>query len=900
MKGNLDRSTRTLLTIGCSLIALVVPAVAQAQGVPKEAVEDAAPAESEIVVTGSRVRGEAPVGATVTALGRAEIESSTAVTIDRVIREVPQVFDLGVSENSRGQSGGAGNITFGNSINLRGIGPNATLILVDGHRVTNNSRSIDPSTIPSLGVERIEIIADGASAIYGSDAVAGVVNIIPRRSLDGGEVFARAGVSSRGDFHEYTLGAALGKVFERGQIMVAYEHVERSNLSGDDRSFFTSDQRRFGGADYRIVRCTPGNINANGTTFAIPNSGVTQATASQLVAGTLNRCNELDNQDLIPRQNYDSVNGTGRYELTDWLDVFVDGFYSKRNFYRKSAFSNARVTVPQTNAFFVRPAGFTGTNYTLDYNFKNDLPSNDSSGFARSWQITPGIKIKLPGDWEAEALFGYGKTNDFSGSFFGVNNTALNAALASSNPATAFDPYGLGRTSQAVRDTIANQIFLAPTNGRLRIYEGRINGSLFTLPGGDIKLASGYERQEFTVALGSARGGPTTPIVFRNFGRKVNSVYAELFVPLFGKDNAIGGFQRLELNAAVRYDKYSDVGGTTNPKFGVNWVPINGVKLRGSYGTSFRAPTLPEIFGNSNNLFGQSYQNPAGGAPLQGFALSGPNLDLKPETATSWSVGADFDPTPKLRFGLTYFDIEYKNQVLANLSNLAILGTEAQYAGTGIILRGTDAATRVQQLLAQGVTLAAGSFPGGNPANVTLFVDGRSQNLGVSVTRGIDLVGNWRVDLSGDNVVSFNLSGTYLTKYRVALTPTAPLINRLDFIFNPLKFRARGSVTWDNGPFTARITASHVGGYFNNLTAGGQKVSSYTPVELGLTYRLGDKGGSGFFEKGLAFNIEVRNLFDVDPPYVNVAPSGNGSGGYDATASDPIGRFIAVSVRKSF
>lgn len=900
MTGNLHRSARTILNMGCSVVALAMPVMAQAQDVPQEAAEEAAPTNSEIIVTGSRVRGEAPVGATVTALGRKEIETSTAVTVDRMIREVPQVFDLGVSENSRGQSGGSGNITYGNSVNLRGIGPYATLILVDGHRVTNNSRSIDPSTIPSLGVERIEIIADGASAIYGSDAVAGVVNIIPRRSLDGGEVFGRAGVSSRGDFHEYTLGAALGKVFDRGQIMVAYEHVERSSLSGDDRDFFTSDQRASGGGDYRIVRCAPGNINANGTTYAIPDRGVTQAIAGQLNAGSLNTCDELDNQDLIPRQTYDSVNSTGRLELTDWLDVFYDGFYSKRSFYRTSAFSNARLTVPQTNAFFVRPAGFTGTSYTLDYNFRNDLPTNDSSGYARSWQFTPGIKVKLPANWEAEALFGYGKTNDFSGSYFGVNNAALNAALASSNPATAFDPYNLGRTSQAVLDGIANQIFLAPTNGRLRTYEGRLNGALFALPGGDVKLAAGYERQDFKVALGNARGGPTTPITFRNFGRKVDSFYAEVFVPVFGPDNAMGGFQRLEFNAAVRHDKYSDVGGTTNPKFGVNWMPFDGVKLRGSYGTSFRAPTIPEIYGNSNNLFGQSYQNPAGGAPLQGYALSGPNLDLKPETATSWSVGIDIDPAPGLHFGLTYWDVNYKNQVLANLSNLAILGTEAQYAGTGIILRGADAATRVQQLLAQGVTLAGGSFPGGSAANVTLFVDGRSQNLGVSITRGIDFVGSWRTDLGAEDTLSFNLSGTYLTKYNVALTPNAPLIDRRNYIFNPLKFRARGSVTWDHGPMSARVMATHVGGYFNNLTTGGQNVGSYTPVELGVTWRIGDSQGAGFFDKGMTLGIEVRNLFDVDPPYVNLAPSGNGSGGYDASASDPIGRLFAVSVRKSF
>ena len=884
-------SLRAALQIGCCGIAVGLSAVAAAQ-------EEASTAD--IVVTGSRVRGAAPVGSTVTTLGRAEMEASSAVTVDRMIKEIPQVFDLGVSENSRGQSGGSGNITYGNSVNLRGIGPYATLVIIDGHRVTNNSRSIDPSVLPSLGVERIEVVADGASAVYGSDAVAGVVNLIPRRSLDGGEVFARSGIASRGDFHETTLGAAIGKVFDRGQIMVAYEHVERSNLSGDDRSFFTSDQRASGGGDYRIARCAPGNINANGTTYAIPTGGVTQANAGSLAAGAINRCDELANQDLMPEQNYDSVNSTGRFEFNDWLSVFYDGFYSKRNFYRQSAYSNARLTVPQTNAFFVRPAGFTGTSYTLDYNFRDDVPTNDSFGSAESWQITPGVRAKLPHDWEAEALFGYGKTNDFSGSYHGINNAALNAALASSDPATAFDPYGLGRTSETLLATIANQIFLAPTNGRLKTYEARLNGPLFTLPGGAVKLATGYERQDFTVALGSARGAPTNPITFRHFGRKVDSVYGELYIPIFGADNATPGFERLELNAAVRHDKYSDVGSTTNPKFGINWQPVRWAKLRASYGTSFRAPTIPEIYGNSNNIFGQSYQNPAGGAPLQGYALSGPNLDLKPETATTWSIGADFDPLPNLRFGITYWDVKYENQVLANLSNLTILGNEAEYAGTDIILRGAAAAARVQELLAQGVALAGGSFPGGDPANVTLFVDGRSQNLGVSVTRGIDFTGTWNTRLGAKDALTVNISGTYLTKYNVAVTPAAPLVDRRNVIFNPLKLKARASVTWDHGPFSARVLATHVGGYRNNLSRPVQSVKSYTPVDLTLNWKVGDQQADGFFEKGLVLGLEVRNMFDIAPPYVNLAPNGNGGGGYDATASDPIGRLFAVSVRKSF
>ena len=893
------------ITPRCSALALaaalLVPAQAQAQA---QAQPDADKDSGEIIVTGSRVRGEAPVGSAVTTLGNADITSSGRVTLDRAIKELPQVFDLGVSENSRGQSGGAGNIVYGNSINLRGIGPNATLILIDGHRVTNNSRSTDPSVLPTLGVERVEIVADGASAIYGSDAVAGVVNLIPRRSLDGIEAFARAGVSDDGNYHEYSYGAAVGKKFDRGQVMLAYEHVEKSNLNGSDRAFFTSNQTAFGGNDYSVTRCNPGTIRASvsgtATTYAIPTGGVTSG--SQLTAGTLNKCDDLQGQDLIPRQKYDSVNGTFTFELTDWLSVFADGFYSYREFERQPAYANAALVVPATNAWFVTPPGValsqlancaasagapSGTKcVTIDYNFRRDIGRNTQTGYGESWQITPGVRVKLPGDWQFEALFGKGRTSDNSSSFLGVSNAALAAALRSSDPATAFDPWGLNRTQAAVVAGIFNQISINPTIGHFTGYEARVNGPLATLPGGTIKLAAGYEAQEFTVDLGVARGGPGTPVAFTYRSRRVDSAYVEALIPLFGPDNAMPGIERLEIDAAVRYDKYSDVGGTTNPKFGINWVPIQGLKLRGSYGTSFRAPTLPQLYGNTNQLFVQSYQNPAGGAPIVGVARSGGNLGLSPETATTWSFGADIEPLPRLRLSATYFSVDYKNQVVALLSDLAVLTRLSQFDGTGLIVQGTAAAQAVTDALAAGVAPPTGVLP--NP--VTLYVDGRSQNLGRSVTRGIDFTASYTIPTDTMGTFGLNLSGTYLTQFKTNQTPTAPAVDQLNQIFQPLKFKLRGSVNWEKGPFTLGLRATHLNGYTNIAVTPNQQVASYTPVDLSLTWKTGE-------EHQLTFGVEVRNLFDIKPPYVNIAPSVNGSGGYDATTSDPIGRTISASAR---
>lgn len=905
-------------------LALAGSGTALAQDAPLE--EAAATSDvptTEIVVTGSRVRGEAPVGSTVTTLSTADIAESGRVTLDRAIKELPQVFDLGVSENSRGQSGGSGNIVYGNSINLRGIGPNATLILIDGHRVVNNSRSTDPSVLPTLGVERVEIVADGASAIYGSDAVAGVVNLIPRRNLHGVEGFGRAGVTDDGAYHEYALGLAGGLKFERGQVMIAYEHVEKSNLSGFDRPFFTSDQRASGGADYRSTRCNPGTLrlvtgsgaSAVTSSFALNGSGGFGA------VGSANRCDDLQGQDLIPAQKYDSVNATFSYDLTDWLTFFADGFYSHRKFERVNAFAAASLTfgapaigtaaaIPLLNPY-VRPIAVAAgvvidplTNVpdrtvAIDYNFSGYLPQVVNRGYGKSWQVTPGVRVKLPYDWQFEALAGFGETDDDSlfdnglntGTANATTSTGLTGAVQRGLQGEFFDPI-LNRTSPAVLSAIFNNVSVNPTIAYFTGYEARLNGPLFTLPAGQVKLAVGYEGQELSVEL----GGPTLPVVWRYFDRRVDSAYAELLVPVFGPDNAIPGFQKLDISAAVRHDRYSDVGKTTNPKFGVTWVPVDGLKLRGSYGTSFRAPTITQIYGNSNRLFVQSYQNPNPGGPITGVARSGGNLNLEPETATTWSVGADLDPVRNLRLSLTYFSVDYKNQVIALLSDLALLTRASQYNGTGLIVQGAGAGVIVQDLINSGLTVA-GPLPGGSASNVTVFVDGRSQNLGRSITRGIDFSANYRLDTDNAGTFNFGLSGTYLTKYETRQTPTAPALDQLNQIFQPLRFKMRANVNWEKGPFSANVRWTHINGYTNTAAptaTPNQPVGSFNPVDVGIQWRIGER------DAAFTFGIDVRNVFDQAPPYVNIAPSVNGSGGYDATAADPVGRFISATVRKKF
>ncbi len=897
---------------GSSLVAagLCGVALAQAASAAESKPADQVTELEAVVVTGSRIAGAAPVGAAVTTLGRAEIEDSGQVTLDRMLKELPQVLDLGFSETSRAQSGGNGNATWSSSINLRGLSPFSTLILTDGHRMTTNGRAISPSVLPTLGVDRLEVIADGASAIYGSDAVAGVVNLIPRRTLDGAEAFSRYGIAEPGDFTEWNAGLALGKVFDRGQVMVAYEHAYRSHLSGADRSFFTSDQTRFGGPDYRATQCSPGTLTYNNRTYALPTQ-LTAANANSLVAGSVNKCDLQDGMDLLPEQKYDSVSSTATYEFLDGAEFIFDGYYNKREFMRAPGALTSTITVPQTNAFFVAPSFYTpgSGGYRIAYNFKNDVPQDQLFGFQSNWQVTPGLRIRLPHDWKFEGKYGFGKAVDRADASNGLVAAQLTAALASNNPATAFDPYGLGRTSAATKALIFDGDATFPTNADLDTWQAGFNGPLFALPGGEVKAALGYEGQDFTMILGA---GTAT---VRTFNRKVNSEYLELLIPIVGSGNVKAGIQNLELTAAYRADKYSDVGSTTNPKFGVNYTPVEGLKFRASYGTSFRAPTFPEIFGNSTALYIQNYQNPAGAGTIPGYTLgSGPNPEVEPETATTWTIGTDLTPVAGLKIGLTYFNIEYKNTISNLLSNLAVLTYANQYAGTDTILYGQAAYNRIRDIVVNGVgnsgPVAFRSGPGGFPPGAfncadginipsCVFVDGRSLNLGRSQMRGIDFDARYRMPVSAADSLTFQVSGSYLVSYKVAFTPGGAFKDLRNNIFQPLTLKARASVSWDHGPFNARALVSHVGAYDNDIVAPVERVKSYSPVDLSFGWQIGESFDMNHVQ-ALTLGLEVRNAFDTHPPYVNSRPGTNGGGGFDATVTNPVGREFALSLRAKF
>lgn len=909
---------KRFITLGSSAIALGLgllaggPAFAQSTA-PSEATDPAGARagkgneDTEIVVTGTSIRGVPPVGSDLVQLGRVEIESSTATDVAAIIREVPQVLNFGVTDASRRQSGGSGNVVSANSINIRGIGPYSTLSLINGRRPVGQGTfgaSVDPNTVPAIALERVEIIADGASAVYGSDAVAGVANLIIRRRYDGVGIETNYGFGD--EYRNFVASAIVGADWGSGHFTLSGQHAYRTAVGGFDRDYNQADLRAFGGLDYRVLQCSPGNIVAGGVTYAIPASGVTPASLAAN-AGKSNLCDNRRASDLLPQQEINSGFLTFDQDLTDNIKFFADAFYARRDGLRRGVVAAQNLTVPQTNAFFVAPAGAvlsacptsagapSGTLCeTVQHSFSGSYGAYSKDDIRSTlWQATAGFDIAFGKDFNLNLYGSYGRSHDHVTSV-GTNTDAANlaAALVSSNPATAYNPFGTSANNQSVIDAIFNNI--TDYDGKSRQFDGgfRLDGPIVSLPGGDLKIAVGGEYFHTSLVTGrlvgrkgAQTGAPDT------YSRNVQSLYGELFVPVVGEQNAMPGIRSFDVSIAARYDKYSDVGSTTNPKIGINWRPVEDLKIRGSYGTSFRAPLISSLLSpNSafNALFITPLFDPTVNATVTGVTYFGANSAIKPETARTYSLGFEYSPSWRngLKLSVNYFDIVYKDQIAMYFGNPNVLRQEALYSS--IILRDAAAQARIAQLINSGLRVFGSTA---DALASPVLVDGRSINLGTTITRGIDfgLAVPWTIASLGN--FRFNLNGTRFFTYKVRFTPTGLLTEQLNNIDNPLKLRMRGALGWDKGPARATVYVNYQSGYNNTFSTLVPKVSSYTTVDLSLAYKLDTIMP---LVKEAEIGLNVTNLFDRDPPFVDIA------GGFDPVNASPVGRVVAASLRARF
>ncbi len=883
------------LTPAC-LLLLASPALAQTT--PPEPAQTDAPnsadeADQEIIVTGSRIRGTGPVGSNVISVSAAEIANQPTATVGEFLRKVPQIQGFGVDASSPSVSGGQGgtNTTRGSSINLRGVGPQATLTLIDGQRLTFSgvsSNYVDASALPSLAIERIEVVPDGASAVYGSDAVAGVVNFILRKDYDGLQVRGRYGFA---DGYWLGQGSALaGKQWGSGGVVLAYEYSKNDNLNGGERAFNRYDLRDRGGRDYRNSQCNPGNIVVGGQSYAIPAGGVTAATAGSLVAGTRTLCENLRFGDILPQEERHRFYGYAHQDIGDALRLHVQGLYATRDYtsqaIQQGSTSNiVSLSVPNTNPFFVRPVGSAATTVTVDYDFTPLLGTINQTGSTKTIFLTGGLEWRVSDAWKVtlDGLYTQDDSEQFTRR---IDTTVLTTRLRSADPTLAFNPFGAAN-SQGVLDAIYSGVFNPFATSRTRGGSLQADGTLFSLPGGNVRLAVGAEYLRYTSDAGNAQGQLAAPTVVINprLARNQKSAYGELYVPIFGSANAVPGLERLDLSAAIRHDDYSDVGATTNPKFGVNWSPVRGVLVKGSYGTSFRAPGLQDLplLRTGASLTIATWTDPLSPTGTSvGLAVNAGNPNLRPESAETYSLSVEATPSqiPGLRIASTYFSLNYKGLInFPPRTTNSLLDPNYAFAVTRNPTAAQIAAYTSQGLLINGVL----------PPVVAFLYDGSAANTGSIKTTGFDVDASYAFDLAGGKL-DLGVNGTYVLNYDFAVTQLATPIEQVGNINYPVPFRGRAFAGWQSGGFSANILLNHVGGYRNNLVTPFQRVKSWNPVDFDIAYEFRGDGALN----GLALGVNVTNLFDSHPPFVNIA------GGWDSGQASALGRLIALTVSKKF
>jgi outer membrane receptor protein involved in Fe transport len=864
--------------------------------------------QSDVLITGTRIRGKGPVGSELVTIDRRDIEASGYATTQQIAQSIPQNFGGGMNEatasgGTLGQNTGL-NITRGSSINLRGLGPSSTLVLLNGERPPLGGFAgafADLSMIPASAIERIEIVADGASAIYGSDAVAGVVNIIPRLDFTGLEVSGRVGTAD-GDSQEYQASAIVGHRWSGGRAVLAYEFYDRDRLRAADRPFATDDLRPFGGVDHRTAYADPGTIYAGGTSFAIPKgqNGV-GLTAAQLTPGTVNLGDSWTGADILPEQRRHSAFAALSQDLTPNLRFFANGLMTIRTYdqAQRPNFDAPR-TVPVTNPFYVDPIG-THQPVAVQYSFQRDLGNETERGIDSAFGGTVGLEATFD-PWVIGLNGTYGRDYERDSIVNRVNTARLAIALADTNPATAYNLFGDGPSTNPATiakirgfssDALVNKMWSTTL---------RADGPLFALPAGNVRLAIGGEyREERYRDLGGTIDSTTlAPVPYAptplNGPRRVAAGYAELLVPVFGGSAALPGLHRLDLSAAVRAEHYSDFGSTTNPKFGVSWEPFAGLTLRGSYGRSFRAPSYQDLRQDPGTQLIFSYTIPdpqSASGQSNVIVLRGNDPKLRPERATTWTLGGDYKPPflPGAHASFTYFNIDYRDRIASPSAQLFnFLVNRDVYAG---ISEANPSAARVAELYASPIFSNFLGIP--ETAPFAAVVDARLQNLSVVKQTGLDMDLGYGFALAGGRA-DLGAAGTYIFHIRQALTPSAPVTDVVGILGNPVDFKARGHLSWQSDTIGAALFVNYVDGYTNKTNATPQHVDSWTTFDLQLSYRFKTTTGA---LKGFKVALNTTNLFDRDPPYAAYF-IGIFTAGYDPENASPLGRVLSLQLTKAW
>lgn len=931
----------------------------------------------DIIVTGSRIRTRDYVANSPIATVSAEAFRTTGpANVETLLNQMPQFVPSFTSTSNNPSNRGRA------TLDLRGLGSDRTLVLQDGHRILESAT--DVSVIPTLLIENVEVITGGASAAYGSDAIAGVVNFRLKRNFTGLTLDGQAGISARGDSASYKVGAAAGVNFadDRGNAVLSVEYFNRRRTPAGSRGFATRPLPTTNGprgayqptganlptqaavdgvfAGYGVAAGSVGNTSSllfnDDNTLFTSNGGAfnyrAPATASEFTRdGTYFYNPDLDLALQLPQ---DRVTAFGRvsFDVADDIAIYAEAAYtnySADSFLAPAVSSGAGLSVPVANPFIPADLGTIlasrptpGANFVAQRRFTEVGPrllTNDTEFY----QIGGGIDGKIPSlglSWNIYAgssrqTTDYGSINTLSRSAISRLLTAADGGV--SLCAGGFDIFGANGISPACADYIRRSTS-SRERSRLDQIEATVQGSLFKLPGGDVKFALGadYRASGLTVDVDPV----LTSGDLLGFGsadssrsrQNVKEVYAELLLPLL-RDLPFA--HELSVSLGYRYSDYNILAkGVSSYKAEGNWSPIDGFRVRGGYQRAIRVPPA-EALVEGQQINQQPIGSPtltgtggdpcdtrsffrtgadagrvsalcmAQGVPQQLLAnynfgntivpnLVGGNPGLRPETADTYSVGLVIAPkfSSPLLSGLTASVDYYNISISGSFGSVSAPGALASCFNAD----GSNPDYSASNFYCSLITRDAAT---GNISEIRSII----QNLGSTKLAGVDTTVNWRIPVSlgiggGNESVTLNTVVSYLEKYEIQDLINGPVLDYAGSIGSSpgtaqAKWKAVTNIRYDSDSVSLGVQWRHIGALRDaSLIGAGPEVTAVSPpavdyFDLLTSVRVG---------KDLELRFVVNNLFDKQPPfYTSFAQFRT-----DPSTYDVLGRRFSVGVTSRF
>jgi iron complex outermembrane recepter protein len=850
----------------------------------------------EIVVTGSRLRDTQPTSHVVVITAE-DIAREGASTAADIIRQLPQnvsTVNLGTSTTSLGASNDIPTGALGvATANLRGLGTDATLVLVNGRRIAsspsfNGAGQVNLGTIPAAAIERVEVLLDGASAIYGSDAIGGVINFILRKDYEGAETRVRYDDGANGG-DAWTLTQTLGTGWETGHVLVTAQYHDMQAVNAYRAGWTSSDLTSRGGSDWRRTAVNPAYIFDLGGSLPASFNGTEQWTAADVSPNNVVPYDIAATRlvDATPKGYLGSLTLSLEQQLGSRVTGFVDALYSKSKNVARDGVLAGQFTVPASNPF-----NRLGTAVFVQDEIQGVDDVNETQ--IQRLNVSAGVDVRLFADWKLNATgtFGSEESQNYT--------TTVDPSIANT-----INLFGNGTAQGNVSPFVSFPLGDDPKSF-MRTLDMSVDGRLFALPGGDAKLAAGLQYHPETLDLSASPGENGYYLPISNNLKLVSRAYFfEAGLPLVGVKNEVPGIQSLLLRVAGRYDDYTFKGqflGPSspeetreftkfNPEIGLLWHPIEQLALRASWDESFKAPGLLDL-GQGFTLYPAAIfgtfpvRDPVTGKIIQVQQAVGGNPNLKPETSTSYSYGIVWTPpvVPGLSLDVTFTRIDYTNRI------------EQEYAGDPTIW---PYLAELPALIPRDLPVSAGGD--GNPTTIDAAV-AAPINLAKRTVHVVDFTASQSFNTEFGRFRAEAAVVRTLQAYDQVL-PGAPAIQLVGTELGPDRTVARGNLGWDRGHFGANLFVHFSSSYRNTYTnspseltygsAGTSpqalpqtQVASYTTFDL-----------TGFYKSDHGFQVSAGaiNLSNHSFPFFD-----SFSSSYDAQRVDPHGRTVYVELSQAF